>query len=450
MKHLFLICHILIGLATISIAQNTFSKEKLHSDIDAIYLTISEIHPDMFANISQKEYERKIKETKNLITDSISRLEFYSIAAPLVSCFNDGHTVLNFDWKDLQKLNGKHFPYSISINHKQETLIIKDRFYDNDSIIPLGAQVKSINNKTAIEIINNIFNLVSGETIFYKEALINKISFPYMATQFIGDSIFTVEYIHNDITFSKTVIGVKYKQIYDALQNAKKEELTDYSLKIDDDNAIAIIYFNRFFDLDKFSLFLDSTFTKIHENNISDLIIDVRNNLGGMSILGDALFQYISNVPFKQFGKAIVKTSERQKQFHLEYFGVKQNEKVGYKTFDDSSLNELEENHLRFKGKVYLLTSHSTYSSAASFAWTFKFFEMGTIIGEETGGQAVCFGDMIIQRLPNTELMMGISHKKYYDYGATDENTHGTIPHYQVVNEKAMGYAIDLILKGRQ
>jgi C-terminal processing protease CtpA/Prc len=99
---------------------------------------------------------------------------------------------------------------------------------------------------------------------------------------------------------------------------------------------------------------------------------------------------------------------------------------------------------------VYLLTSHSTYSSAASFAWTFKYFEMGTIIGEETGGQSVCFGDMIIQKLPNTDLMMGISHKKYYDYGATDENTHGTIPHHQVKSDKAMDYAIDLILNGRQ
>ncbi len=449
MKHLFLFHIFLIGLTTISIAQNTFSKEELKSDIDAIYLMVSEIHPDMFANISQEAYETKIQEAKSQITDNMSRLEFYRISAPLVSCFKDGHTMLNFDWTDLQKMNGKHFPYSVSLNLQHPSLVIKSSFNENDSPIPDGAQILSINNKSAIEIINNIVKLVSGETGFYKEALINMMSFPYMATQFIGDSIFSVEYFFNDSIFSKTLNGVRYRQIFNALQNTE-EDLAPYSLKVDEDNAIAIINFNRFLDLDRFSLFLDSTFTLIQENNISDLIIDLRKNLGGNSLLGDALFQYISNVPFKQFGKAIVKTSERQKQFHYEYFGAEQNEEIGYKIFDDATLNEFEENHLRFKGKVYLLTSHSTYSSAASFAWTFKYFEVGTIIGEETGGQAVCFGDMIIQKLPNTGLMMGISHKKYYDYGATDENTHGTIPHYQVVSDKAMDYAIELILNGRQ
>lgn len=450
MKHLFLIHIFLIGLTTISIAQKTFSKDELYSDIDTIYAMIQEIHPDMFANISQEEYETKIKEAKGILTDNMSRLEFYRIAAPLFSCLNDGHTLLNFDWTDLQKISGKHFPFSVKLNYNQQSLKIKNSFNDNDSIIPSGAQILSINNKTAIEIINKIMNLLSGETTYYKESLINTISFPYMAAQFIGDSIFAVEYLYNGTAYTKTVIGVSYKIIYNALQNVEEKEFADFSLKIDDANSIAIIYFNRFFDLDKFSSFLDSTFTIIQEKNISDLIIDLRRNLGGNSILGDALFQYISDVPFKQFGKAIVRISERQKKFHYEYFGVEQNDEIGYKTYDGASLTELEDKHLRFKGNVYLLTSHSTYSSAASFSWTFKYFEMGTIIGEETGGQAVCFGDMIIQKLPNTELMMGISHKKYYDYGAKDENTHGTIPHYQVANEKVMDFAIELILKERQ
>jgi len=443
-----LICFILVVSNTL-IAQKLYSKKELHADIDSLYVIISDIHPDMFAHISREEYEAKIEEAKSIITDSISRLEFYSIAAPLVACFKDGHTLLNFDWDDLKNITGKHFPYSVSLNYQQQSLIVKKSFKENDSIIPSGAQIMSINNKPVIEIINNIINLMSGETFFYKESLIDMVSFPYMATQFIGDSIFVVAYIHEGEHYTKTLEGVSYRQIYNALQNVGEEEFSDFSFKMDAENAIAIIHFNRFFDLDKFSLFLDSTFTLIQENNISDLIIDLRSNLGGMSILGDALFQYISNVPFKQFGKAIVRTSNRQKQFHLEYFGVEQNEEVGYKTFDDGTLNELDENPLRFKGNVYLLTSHSTYSSAASFAWTFKYFEMGTVIGEETGGQAVCFGDMIIQKLPNTDLMMGISHKKYYDYGATDKNTHGTIPHYRISASEAMDYAVDLILRSR-
>lgn len=39
----------------------------------------------------------------------------------------------------------------------------------------------------------------------------------------------------------------------------------------------------------------------------------------------------------------------------------------------------------RFAGKVYLPTSHTTFSSASSFAWAFKEFGCGVVIGEETG-----------------------------------------------------------------
>ena len=48
-----------------------------------------------------------------------------------------------------------------------------------------------------------------------------------------------------------------------------------------------------------------------------------------------------------------------------------------------------------YAGNVYLLTSGKTFSAAASFAWTFAECNIGTIIGEETGGMSVCYGDKI-------------------------------------------------------
>jgi hypothetical protein len=448
MKKLFLIVFIIGLTSNIINAQKTYSKQEMLDDIDSLYVMISEIHPDMFENISQEDYEIKIKEAKSLIQDNMTRLEFYRIAAPLFSCLNEGHTFLNFEWTDIQKFNGKHFPYSVRLNDEKPSLMIGKSFKDKDSEIPSGAQIISINHKPAVEIINSLLRLVSGETDFYKVSYINNMSFPFMAAQFIGDSIFDVEYIHNDLHFSKTVFGVTYKQIFNASKNVEDKH-SDYSLEVNYENGIAILHFNRFIDIERFSLFLDSAFTVIHKYDMTDLIIDLRRNMGGNSILGDELFQYISTVPFNQFGKTIIRTSHRQKQFHYEYAGIESNYENGYKIFDDISLTELRENSLRFNGNVYVLTSHTTFSSAASFSWAFRYFEMGTVIGEETGGLAVSFGDMIIQKLPNTELMMGVSHKKYYYHGATDENKHGVIPDYQVSQEKAMDFAIDLILKSR-
>ena len=63
-----------------------------------------------------------------------------------------------------------------------------------------------------------------------------------------------------------------------------------------------------------------------------------------------------------------------------------------------------EEGH--YEGSVYLLISHHTFSSAGSFAWAFKEFGMGTVIGEESGGMNVSFGDIIYYKLPVSGLIM--------------------------------------------
>ena len=98
----------------------------------------------------------------------------------------------------------------------------------------------------------------------------------------------------------------------------------------------------------------------------------------------------------------------------------------------------------RFTGNVYLLTSHQTFSSAGSFAWAFKAFGMGTIVGEETGGMNVCFGDILPYRLPVSGLVCSISYKRFWQYGADEKDIHGAIPHYAVPQAQAMDKALKL------
>jgi hypothetical protein len=86
-------------------------------------------------------------------------------------------------------------------------------------------------------------------------------------------------------------------------------------------------------------------------------------------------------------------------------------------------------------------------SSAASFSGAFKLFKMGTVIGEESGGMSVSFGDVISLKLPNTGLLYGCSYKKFYKYGATEDSIHGTLPDYNVKSEKALDFTIDLIIR---
>ena len=104
-----------------------------------------------------------------------------------------------------------------------------------------------------------------------------------------------------------------------------------------------------------------------------------------------------------------------------------------------------EEGH--YEGSVYLLISHHTFSSAGSFAWAFKEFGMGTVIGEESGGMNVSFGDIIYYKLPVSGLSCTISFKRFWQYGADEKEIHGTLPDYAVPQEGALAKAFQLIKK---
>ena len=70
---------------------------------------------------------------------------------------------------------------------------------------------------------------------------------------------------------------------------------------------------------------------------------------------------------------------------------------------------------------------------------------MGTVIGEETGGMSVSFGDVLLYRLPVSRLACTISWKRFWLYGADENDIHGTLPDYAVPQEKALGKAFELI-----
>ena len=296
-----------------------------------------------------------------------------------------------------------------------------------------------------------MLNYISGERDFLKVSRI-EIFFSPLLYILYEDSIFNIEYIHNEEKHSVQVNGISFGEFASASRQNSSSLVSDkYTFRTLPDKNIGIIEFNQFVDMDRFKMFLDSTFRVLQKENIENLIIDIRRNSGGDSKLGDELFQYISPVPFAQFGRTIVRYSDFLRELYRTWLGgemtTNPNEFVVYN--ENPTLIQLRENDLRYKGNLFLLTSHFTFSSAASFSWAFQYFNMGTIIGEETGGMAVAFGDVIGLPLPNSGLMYGISHKKFYQFGATDENIHGTLPDYNVRADKALDFTIDLITRKR-
>lgn len=161
------------------------------------------------------------------------------------------------------------------------------------------------------------------------------------------------------------------------------------------------------------------------------------------------------NQPYKQYDRVVGKNSRLIKERILTH---EKNGKIltsedlitlkkADGVYDTIIYNEIpiRENLLRFNGKVYLLTSAQTFSSAADFAQCFSYYKRGKIIGEETGGLVVSYGDIVSHQLPNTKLPITISSKLYYNVGTKADDWHGAIPDIKVFGNDALETALQQI-----
>jgi len=439
-KSLYLFVLIVLFITIPAFSQKQLSKDEFIADIDSLYAAIYEIHPDMFAEYPQDNFEKDINNIKASLKDSLTVWDFYKKMTPLVVRLGDGHTRMSFPSQILETSNAPLFPFTVKIDKIDHSLKIdKDLSPGKTKILP-GYKILSINGKKAEELINEFIEYESGEKMDFRLGGLEYYFAHYLYMKY-GDAPLVIRYSDtNNASFTETIQPLPYSVRKKNMPQDNNQPGIYYTLSTDSINSTAIINFESFSDFSKFETFLDSAFTQIKKQKIKNLIIDIRNNGGGNSALGDELFQYISPVPFTQYGKVIVKYSNKLKSKMQNI-----TEPNGLVTYENNDLIPLRDNTLRYNGNIYLLTSSHSFSSATDFAWAFQYFKMGTIIGEETGGLVVCFGDVLGQKLPNTELVFGVSWKKFYGYGATDAHTHGVIPEYQTPASEAMDFAIKSI-----
>ena len=417
------------------------SREQAEFDIDALVYTISEIHPDMFSVCKQEDFFRAVNKAKETLPDSVSTLELYRRIAPIVAMIGDGHTNLGFPHKDVFKKELKRMPLQVNV-HSDKSVICRSSL---DSIIPRGARIVSINGVNAEEMVNSMLPYVSGEKEPFRIARIDY-DFPALRHALYPADSFKVVYLPagekkpREATYPATSIDEIVKRCPAVSRPNTK---VPYSLTTDKKRNLAIMDFLSFDDKPRMEAFADSMFKELNKQRIDNLIIDLRQNGGGNSAVGDVLLRYISPVPFIQMEKGLVRISPLTRK--LMRGGVMD---LGFSFFEkkeDQYVKPLTQQEGHYDGHVYLLTSNITFSSASSFSWVFKECRMGTVIGEETGGMNVSYGDILVYRLPASRLTCTISYKRFWLFHADERSIHGTIPDIAVPAADALEAALKAI-----
>lgn len=421
------------------------SREQARHDLDALVYTLSEVHPDMFHALSQDRFFKAVEQAATSLPDSLTTLELYRRAAPLVAMLGDGHTNLHFPFNDVFTETLRRLPLAVSVM-PDYTLRVR---YCIDNLIPAGAEVLSVGGVPAREMLERMTAFEAGERDFFRLERVNG-DFAALFQMLYAADAYDVAYRADG---ERTVRQVRLEattteEIRKRTTRPQQAAGADYSYSILPGGDVAVMDFRRFADAARMEAFADSMFTDLRAKGIRRLVIDIRENGGGNSAVGDALLRYLSPRPFAQMSKVVARVTPTTLRL-TELADAT----PGWYYYDgeESSLIQPrtpEEGH--YDGEVYLLTSHHTFSSAASFAWAFKQFGMGTVVGEETGGMNVCFGDVVSYRLPVSGLTCSISYKRFYQYGADDTDIHGTLPDVAASSAEALDTAVRMARSERR
>ena len=418
-----------------------YSRAALAADLDSMYAVVRQVHPDMSAGVPRRMFERELDRTKASLPDSMHLAAFIIRVAPLLPLLNDGHTcfpAFHSIW--ICEL----CPLAVYVDPEtMDATVVRD--LSDTAQIPERAELLAINGHPIHELVADMLRYISGERRAFRISQLNQgLTFSHCLQKLHGWDCFDIRYRVGTDTVEVSLAAVPNGPALAArLPQTNRDPIRDFSLQVNDATRTALLEFNActFGEDNYLNRFLDSAFTELKERGVTDLIIDIRRNGGGGTGPVDELFQYISPVPFRQFDKGIIKISDPLKAAYPALSA----QRNGRHHARIRRLIPLRDNPLRFTGRMYLLTSSYTFSSAKDLAWAFRYFGMGTVIGEETGGTVVSFGNAYQFRMPNTRCVYSVSGKRFYGYGARNNGTRGVIPDIGVPAAQALDTALGLI-----
>lgn len=399
---------------------NPFRKTELSraealADAAQFFSSLERVHPDVTANVGMDGYE-ELKRGVAARIESGTELgrklpardlayELYLAAAAL----RDGHTSLAYEYRPDTASGRKCFPPFILSFDNGRYLIASA----GDGSVK-GREISAVNGVPVRQFLRPITDRLSGETYHFKaNRFIASQSFWWDFSGLLDtrDGAFEVE-------FTAPEESARTRRRFNAVTAADFLKL-DYPstrsgliFSIFDKQRIGWLTYSSFELSDERKAQIDAGFRRLKTERIKDLVIDLRGNGGGNSGMGDFILSYLIKGKFRQFSKTLTRLSP-------EYFSQRPQAKRGAGSSSGTLVSEAPERDFGtpeafFEGRTYLLTDNKTFSSASAFAATFRDYKVGEILGYETGGLCVSFGDIISLELQNSGIPYRVSSRRFF------------------------------------
>jgi hypothetical protein len=455
----------------------TISAKLLREDFQIMRLALEEGHGGVYRNTSKADLDRTFSRAYRRIDQPMSALEFWRLVAPVVAQIKCGHTSIWWPEEIQTKILSEIplLPLSVRV-FDGRLYVYRDFSMDNREFE--GAEIVSINGVPAKRILKAMMTVVTGDgnsktAKAYRIGHYGYFNMFLYALMGIEGPFRVVCRDEHGKKIAVEMEGILSRRLGELSAARNPEASTNADLKFLDEGKIAVLtirHWYRHVDSEaKLTLadFLQKSFEEIHQKRSSDLIIDLRDNDGGLDEPGKQVFSYLWPQPFRYYRDLVINAREfgffqyarEPKPIPSELVELQSDRKFHFVKHENWGLQQPREPH--FNGRVFALMNGGSFSTTCEFLSMLHFHKRGTLIGEEAAGgydgNTSGFNADVV--LPHSKLLLPLRLTTYYlAVSGRKRADRSVLPDYPVRhtiadllagNDKDMGLALSLA-RGRE
>jgi hypothetical protein len=398
-------------------------------DFSVFRTALTEAHPGLFRYQSKKEVEEQFSSVEQQLNRNMTEEEFYRLLNPLIANIRCAHTKFHREGKpdDPYAFHQEGlFPLKLYFQNDRKVYVLNS-FTDEKTVAP-GSEVLRVNGQNIDEIEDLLFRQITadGHVTGSKYQELNQF-FPGYYANFIGTADhFTIEYKEggSEKTSTQKLVAAVLSEIIPKEQS--QDTVSPFHLSFPQP-GIALMKIDVFVaSEEEFESFLSTSFTELKNKNITHLILDLRDNEGGVDRFGAQLYSWLTDKPFRYYDHLSVASMPPysfaryavlpEELDQLKAFIKKQGNEYVFTQHPNLGMQQPEANS--FTGKLYMLQNGRSLSVTSEFAAVVRDNNRGIFIGEESGGaiSGNNSGGFALVKLPNTHLGLDIPLLGYYMY----------------------------------
>lgn len=424
-KHIITLLLFLFSSALFSQSiDELFSVQKMRKDFEVFKEIREKANSGLYKYRTKEEIDSMYAWAENEINTAVTYRDFYNIICRLTDFEGSLHNNTIFPkkyWKHMRAEPSGYFPYPL------KWIEGKWRINVEEGELPLGAEVISINQVPIDKIMQKLYKYyttdgenTSGKRIGLRTHFSRYYRWHYGLTQ-----EFDVSYrrANSDKIETKTLKSVgyadyyknfnrRYSKPYDQIYYANLGEDQKYAYKqLNSSTGLLTIHtFSMGNETteshEKYRQFLDQSFKEIQQNQLKNLIVDIRQVEGGTDPNDLITYSYLTQRNFQENKEAWISFNKIPLLRHIDFWLPKflrplfvgiynkdfqkefPSEQEGKFYQDENSQDHLirTPHPNAFRGNIYLLVSPAVASAGSLFAAMAAGNENTTTVGEETMG----------------------------------------------------------------